>query len=136
MPIRSRENLFGAYAFLFGIVVALAVGIIPVLIGQPAEVVSRYIGWIYSILAVTGVLVGASNFGSKDLKTFLIASLSVVFVGYMGLSSINLMKGIVFVNINVGLILISIFNALMILFVPVTIIVALRTVFSIASVGE
>jgi len=136
MTIKSRENLIGAYAFLFGVVVALAIGIVPVFVGQSGEVTSEYASWVYAILAITGILVGASNFGSKDLTTFLLASLAVVIVSYMGLSSVNLIKDVVIIKINLGLMLISTFNALLILFIPVTIIVALRTVFSIANVIE
>jgi len=132
--IKSRDNLIGAYAFLVGIVLALGVGIIPALTGQSVNMAIKHTSTVYALLAISGILVGIFNAGGKNSNTFLLAAVSVVISSYMGLSSIALINNIFIVNINIGLMFTSTFNALLMLFIPATIIVALKSVFAISSV--
>lgn len=135
MAIKSRENLIGAYAFLIGVILALAIGILPTLFNQSLKVTTQYINIVYGILALSGIIVGFFNSGGRDSDKFLLASTSIVIVSYMGLSSIDVIKQIALLSLDIGLMLISTFNALMMLFIPATIIVALKTVFSISTVS-
>ena len=66
----------------------------------------------------------------KDVITFLMASVSVVVVSFAGIQGLVLSAAINGISIN-G-IMNSILGALLFLFIPATIIVALKTVFSIA----
>ncbi|GAI87568.1 unnamed protein product, partial [marine sediment metagenome] len=78
-----------------------------------------------------GIFVGFSiNVGGKDSQTFLIAGAILVVVSKFGMESVT---GSL-IGIGIGDIVSSVFAALLTLFVPATIIVALKTVFSIAKI--
>ena len=120
--MKSKENLIGAWAVLIGVVAAISL-----IIFQETVLTSRN-NWIYAMLAVLGVIVGLASIteNSRDSVTFLLATMSLVIVSYMGRSSLTLVG-------DVGLFIVNILDALLTLFIPATIIVALKTVFSIAS---
>ena len=120
MPIRSRENLIGAWAFLAGIVLAVLAGIFAQRAISPLIII---------ILALLGVFVGYFV-SEKNVQTFLIASVSLVITSFAGIQGLVLSAALV--GIDVSRILSSILGSLLILFVPTTIVVALKTVFSIA----
>jgi hypothetical protein len=116
--IRSRESLVGAWAFLIGIILALIIGIIgkinPIVLG---------------ILAVLGVIVGYFV-TEKDSHTFLLAAVSLVIVSFAGIQGLVLSAAIL--GVDIGEIISTILGALLVLFVPATVVVALKMVFSIS----
>lgn len=120
MPIKSRENLMGARAFLLGIILAILVGVFfrnetsPIILG---------------ILAVLGMAVGYFV-AQRDAQTFLLASVSLALVSYAGMQGLILDAAIR--KIAIGGIISAILGNLLVMFVPATIIAALKTVFSIA----
>lgn len=120
MVIRSRENLIGAWAFLFGIVLAVLVGLFA---GERTNPL------ILGILALLGLVVGFFV-SEKNVQIFLLASVSLVIVSFAGIQGLVLSAAVM--GINIGKIVASILGALLVLFVPSTIIVALKTVFSLA----
>lgn len=122
MPIKSRENLIGAWAFLFGIVLAVLIGLFA---GDRTNPV------ILGILAILGLVVGFSV-SQKDIQTFLLASVSLVIVSFAGIQGLVLSAAVM--GINIGMFVASTLGALLVLFVPATIIVALKTVFSISHI--
>jgi len=120
--MKSQENLVGAWAFLIGVVLAIIIGLFQSrLIGPTANV-------IYGFLVLLGILVGLLNTSDKDSMTFLLASVSLVIVSGMGQSTLIFISNIspILSYLN------TILSALLVLFVPATIIVALKTVFSIS----
>jgi hypothetical protein len=121
--VKSRENLVGAYAFLIGVVLAVILG----LFNKSLESSG---GMFYSALVIIGLVVGFMNTGDKDSVTFLLASLSLVIVGALGMEPL---KYIALNNYAVNT-LRDILGSLLVLFVPATIIVALKTVFSMAKI--
>ena len=127
MVIRARENLIGAWAFLIGIILAILIGIF--------TGVSLSLSPVFLlILSALGLVVGYFV-AEKDVNTFLFASVAVVFVSFAGVQGIANAAGLVGVTVS-GINFIKIFgatlSALVFLFVPATIIVALKTVFSIS----
>jgi len=120
MAIRSRENLIGAWAFFVGIILAVAIGIIASDNINPL---------ILGILAILGLVVGYFV-AEEHAKDFLLASVSLVIVSFAGIQGLVLSAAIV--GIDIGSILSSILGALLVLFVPATIVVALKTVFCIS----
>jgi hypothetical protein len=121
MPIRSRENLIGAWAFLIGIVLAVGVGLIAR---------NKINPWILGVLALLGIVVGYFV-AEKDVQTFLIASVSLVIVSFAGIQGLVLSAALV--GIDIGNMISSVLGTLLVLFVPATVVVALKTVFSIAN---
>jgi hypothetical protein len=122
--VKSRENLIGAYAFLAGVVLAVLLGIFG---GGPRTSAGSV---LYMVLAILGLLIGFLNAGDKDTNTFLLASVSLVIVGGLGNNTLIFIS-----NLSPVLgILSNVTSALLVLFIPATIIVALKTVFAIAKV--
>ncbi|MEM4181566.1 MAG: hypothetical protein QXX68_00160 [Candidatus Pacearchaeota archaeon] len=121
--VKSKENLLGAYAFLIGVILAVLVGILQTTLDI------RSSGIPYILLVILGVGVGLFNFNEKDSFTFLVASLSLVIVSGFGQTALVYVSKVPILSS-----LSDILAALMVMFVPATIIVALKTVFSIASI--
>ena len=128
--ITSRENSIGAWAFLIGVILAVVIGIsASSFLSIPA--LTNYSPQIYAILVLLGLFVGYSiKVVGKDAQTFLITGAILVIVSRFGMESVT---GSL-IGIGIGDLVSSTFAALLALFVPATIIVALKTVFSIAKV--
>jgi len=127
--ITSKENSFGAWAFLIGVVLAVVIGISTILI--PVSALTNYSSFIYLILVILGIIIGISiNATGKDSQTFLITGAILVIVSRFGMDSVI---GSL-IGIGAGDIVSSIFASLLSLFVPATVIVALKTVFGLAKV--
>jgi hypothetical protein len=116
MVKKSRKNLIGAWAFLIGVILAIVLGLFSTYLGTN----STYILWI---LVVLGIIVGLLNITGKESSKFLLVSLALVIVSYMG-------QGVLGIIPQIG----SILSALLVLFVPATIIVALRNLFDLAKI--
>lgn len=127
MVIKSRENTIGAWAFLIGVILALIIGFATVLL--PVASLSQYSAPIYGILVILGIIIGFWNVPTgKDSSTFMIAGAVLVIVSKFGMESVT---GSL-IGIGIGDLVSSVFGALLVLFVPATIVVALKSVFSIA----
>tara|TARA_Y100000310_G_scaffold296119_1_gene328111 strand:+ start:262 stop:621 length:360 start_codon:yes stop_codon:yes gene_type:complete len=109
----KKTNIIGAWAFVAGVVLAIVIGIFASSLTQ-----STYRG-ILIAMVIIGIVIGLLNVKTKESSKFLFAALALVIVGYTG--------GTVVLTLIPKLS--EFFSALMILFVPTTIIVALKTVF-------
>jgi hypothetical protein len=122
--IRSRENLLGARVFLVGLILAVVVGLF-----SGNNFFALYNPLILGIMAVLGIVVGYFV-AEKDVQTFLLASVALVIVSYAGIS--GLVLGAAISGLGIGKMISSVLQTLLALFVPATIIVAIKTVFSIS----
>jgi len=130
MVIKSQKNSVGAWAFLIGVILAVIIGISTSSFLSISSIVT-YSAQIYAILIILGIIVGFSiNVLGKDAQIFLFAGAVLVIISKFGMESVTSSL----IGIGVGAIVSSVFAALLVLFVPATIIVALKTVFSIAKV--
>ncbi len=130
MSIRSRENSLSAWAFLLGVVLAVVIGISTSSFLDLDEI-TKYNVQIFGVLVVLGLIVGFTIKGSsKESETFLIAGAILVIVSKFGMESV---LGS-FIGLSIGDTVSSTFAALLTLFVPATIVVALKRVFSVAKV--
>lgn len=129
MAMKSQENSVGAWAFLMGVILAVLIGLSTALIPIPS--LTKYSSFIYLLLVILGIVVGSSiNVTTKDAQTFLITSTILVIVSKFGMESVTSSL----IGIGAGDTASSIFAALLALFVPATVIVALKTVFGMAKV--
>jgi len=128
MVLKSHENSVGAWSFLIGVILAVIIGLFTTLLPIPALV--EYSAHIYGILVFLGLIVGYMISSGKDSQTFLIAGTIIIIAGKFGMDSVS---GSL-IGIGLGDTVKSIFSALLALFVPATIIVALKTLFSIAKI--
>jgi len=108
---KGNKNLIGAWAFLIGVILAVLVGLF-------GDLGSTY--WLWA-LVILGLIVGFFNVKSEEAGKFMTAAAVLVIISYMGQASLNLIP-------KVG----EIFGAMLALFVPATVIVALKTVFTVA----
>ena len=127
MVIKSRENSVGAWAFLAGVILAVVIGLSTTLL---PNALAQYNRQIYAILVLLGLIVGYFNIKAEESQTFLWAGAILVIVSRFGMDSVT---GSL-LGIGIGPTVTSMFAALLALFVPATIVVALKTVFSIAKV--
>ena len=101
--------MLGSWAFLIGVILAIVFGIVGV---EPL---------IATILVVLGLIVGFLNITDKEVKPFLKSGTILVLVSWLGADAITTISWF-------G----DILNAMMLIFVPATIIVALKSVFILA----
>ena len=101
----------GGWAFIIGVIVAVLLGLFGGALNQL---------WM-GILVVIGLIVGFLNVSSAESTDFLLSSVALVIVASLGsnaLSSINVLSNVL--------------NAIMALVVPATVIVALKSIYSLA----
>lgn len=129
MPLKSRENSVGAWSFLIGVILAIVIGLATTLIPIPS--LARYSPQIYGLLVILGLIIGFFNIPTgKDSQAFMLSGAVLVIVSKFGMDSVT---GSL-IGIGIGDAVSSMFGALLVLFVPATIVVALKSVFSMAKV--
>jgi predicted ferric reductase len=109
---KSGQNLIGAWAFLIGVVLAIVLGLFSTYIGGSVYKI------VLSILVILGILVGLLNVTVRENSSFLLAAISLVIVTFIGSSVLSIIP-------QIGTIL----NAILVLVVPATVIVALKSIF-------
>ena len=115
---KEKSINWGAYAFLIGLIVALVAGILSAFgTGLP--------GWLAVVLVIIGLVVGLFNITDKEIMPFLWAGVVLVIVSSQGAATLEIIP-------TVGTFLATILNSLMLIFVPATIIVAMKVVFAVA----
>jgi hypothetical protein len=110
----KANNLIGAWAFLVGVLLAVIIGL--------ADLSSEV--WT-AVLLLLGLVIGILNVGGKELKEFMLAGTVLIIVAALGGQALLTFQ----INVvNIG----AVFSALIALFVPATIVVALKVVFALA----
>ena len=110
MARSGKGNLIGGWAFLIGVILAIVLGAI----GEVSGIMA-------TILVIVGLIVGLLNIADEEASPFLMSGAVLIIAGGLGadqLSAIPLVNGIL--------------QALLTIFVPATIIVAVKNVFSLA----
>tara|TARA_Y100000310_G_C20084559_1_gene535437 strand:- start:93 stop:446 length:354 start_codon:yes stop_codon:yes gene_type:complete len=115
MVKKSRQNKIGAWAFLIGVVIAVTLGVFNAQVTAATQVMVLW------TLVILGILIGILNITNKESKNFLLVSLTLVIVSYFGKTALIIIP-------TLG----NVLGALLVLFIPTTIIVALKLVFEMA----
>src|SRR3989338_11328664 len=110
MVLKTVRARGGRWAFLIGVIIAIVFGAIGAL--------GTEILWL---LVIAGIIVGLANIKDEEVSPFLMASISLIIASAFG-------GGILDILPIVG----NVLDALMVLFVPATIIVAIKHFFSFA----
>ncbi len=126
--IKSRENSVGAWAFLIGVVLAIIIGLSTTIV--PISTLISHNAQIYAVLVVLGLVVGFATVSGKDSQTFLWAGAVLVVISSLGMTSVRNSL----IGVGIGDAVSSIFGALLAMFVPATMVVALKTLFSTAKI--
>jgi uncharacterized membrane protein len=114
--MKKAPSFIGSWAFLVGVILAVVVGLFGLLAPtyQHKEVFAI-------ILIVLGLIVGFFNVTGKEVEQFLIAGTVLVIVGSLGQDVLAFIP-----RLN------SVLTAITIMFVPSTILVAVKHVFNLA----
>ena len=128
MAIISRETSLGAWAFFIGVILAILIGLSTTIFSIPTIV--AYSAQIYALLVILGLIIGFVNIPGKSTQTFLWTGAILVVVSKFGMDSV---RGSL-IGIGVGDAVSAVFAALLALFVPATIVMALKTIFSMSKI--
>lgn len=127
----ARENWIGAWAYTVGLVLAIVIGVV-VGLGLNFPSFSEISIYLSGFIVVLGIIIGSVNVNYKETNTFLLAGAILVIVSKFGVDAVQQqLHAQVSVIGSVG---VSIFNSLLLLFVPATIIVAIKALFSMSKV--
>ncbi|MEK6889785.1 MAG: hypothetical protein AABX35_01220 [Nanoarchaeota archaeon] len=107
---KQTVSLIGSWAFLIGVILAIVFGLVGITPG------------VLTALAVIGLIVGLLNVGSREVTPFLMSGTVLIIASFFGQS---IMNSVPYID--------GVLSALSAIFVPATIIVAIKNVFSIAS---
>ena len=110
MAKAKKTNLIGSWAFLLGVILAIVLGAM--------GVYSVTVAWI---LVILGVIVGLLNIAAEETTPFLMSGAVLIIASALGggvVGIIPVLQGIV--------------SSLLLIFVPATIIVAIKNVFVLA----
>jgi len=110
----------GAWAFLIGILLVLVMALFN-LSGGLGD-------WIFLILVLAGIIVGFLNVDKGESQKFLLAMVSLVIVSFMGGNVFSSLRGFQLIGDFIKRVL----DYVLVLFVPATIVVAIRAGYSIA----
>lgn len=125
----AEGKKFGEWAFLVGILIALIIGLVVGDIHQLVEdaksgKATGYTGWTVLLLVILGLFVGLLNITEKESTAFLIASAALLLIGTAG-------ETLVVIPV-IGKSLVGIVKAISVFVVPATIVVALKSIKSLA----
>ncbi len=109
--VRRSGNMVGGWAFLIGVILAIVLG---------AGLLNMSTGWMI-VLVIIGLIVGLLNITGSEVSSFLLSGIALIIASSLGnneLGAIPILNGIL--------------GALLAIFVPATIIVAIKHVFGLA----
>ena len=112
MMAKNNGNVVGGWSFLIGVLLAVVLGL------GFAGSYNQTLTWV---LVVIGIIVGLLNVADQETSPFLMSGAVLVIVSWLGS---DILSGVMYIG--------GILQALLVLFVPATIIVAIKNVFSIA----
>jgi len=113
---KNSTNLLGGWAFFVGVLLAIIAGILSSL--DMMDITGTV---AMSIFVIIGVIIGLLNVSSKESNSFLFSGLVLIIASTFGMS---IMVMVTFLS--------ALLIALLAIFVPATIVVAVKNVFSIA----
>lgn len=110
MAKSSKANVIGSWAFLIGVILAVVLGLIGNLTGN----------WLIA-LVIIGLIVGLLNVADQETMPFLMSGAVLIIASAFG--------GSVLADVAI---LSNVLSALLVIFVPATVIVAIKNVFVLA----
>lgn len=112
---KNGSSLIGSWSFLVGLILAIILGL---------GLASKYQSTLLWVVFLLGVVVGLLNITTSEVGAFLTGGTILVLVSFLGVE-VGVFEGVAPVIHNI-------LQGILTLFVPATIIVALRSVFVLA----
>ena len=110
MAKMQKGSMIGRWAFLIGVVIAVVLG----LLGGINSTLSI-------VLVVIGLIVGLLNVADEEATPFLMSGAVLIIASSLGSDAVSVIEGVA-----------NVLDAMLLIFVPATIIVAIKNVFSLA----
>lgn len=110
MAKKAKGNLVGSWAFLVGVILAIVLGFL-----------SGISSTMRVVLVVIGLIVGLLNVADEEATPFLMSGVVLIIASALGSAELGVIAW-------AG----NILSALMLIFVPATVVVAVKNVFTIA----
>ncbi|PIN92753.1 hypothetical protein COU54_05835 [Candidatus Pacearchaeota archaeon CG10_big_fil_rev_8_21_14_0_10_31_24] len=107
---KNGGNLIGSWAFLIGFILAIVLG-----------AMNNVTSTMTAVLVIVGIVVGLLNVADKEVAPFLMSGVTLIIAGALGGNALSTIPQLV-----------SILNALLAIFIPATILVAIKNVFALA----
>ena len=109
---KKNNNFVGEWSFLIGIILAVVVGLLTSLSNNSV---------ITGLLVVLGLIVGLLNVTKKEVTPFMMSGIVLIIAGFFGASILSPIPKAT-----------DVLAALLTFFVPATIVVAIKNVFTLA----
>jgi len=127
MAKAMKNEKYGEWAFLLGVVLALIVGLFS---AQLAE----YKVYLVGVLAVLGVIVGLLNIREKETNTFLLAGIALLMVSSAWMPITTLLETALGEQVAFVSVWLTDFFAALVAFVsPAVLIIAIKAVYDLAT---
>ncbi|MBS3072325.1 hypothetical protein J4477_00645 [Candidatus Pacearchaeota archaeon] len=110
MAKKNNMALIGSWAFLVGVILAVVLGVLGPVAGT----------WLI-VLVIIGLVVGLLNVAGREVKPFLMSGAVLIIASALGQ---NVTGGVAILD--------NILQALLAIFVPATVVVAIKNVFVLA----
>lgn len=107
---RTHKSFIGGWTFLIGVILAIIVAAFSIL--------TPTIAWI---LVIAGIIIGLFNIAEEEVNSFLISGAVLIIASALGQNVVSISP-----------LFSRILDALLLIFVPATIIVAIKNVFTLA----
>ena len=114
------EKTIGKYAFIFGVILALILGLASGFLNTTVNL------WILSILVILGIIVGFLNITPKDTKDFLMYGAILIFAAFAG--GVESTLGSV---VYIGPYLKALFGAVLAFVIPAIIVAVLKAIWKV-----
>ena len=124
MNQKKFKKTVGSWAFFIGVILAFCVGIFGGLMG--ISVGESTLTLTMAALLVIGIIIGLFNITEKETASFLFSGLALIIASALGSGISSLMPEMVALTWGLTL------SAILAIFVPATIIVAIKHVFAYA----
>lgn len=115
------DEKWGEWAFLIGVGIS-------VIIGLPATSLGGYLGIVYGILALLGLVVGLMNINEKETTAFLVAAIALLTIG----APFSKLEALPALGMLIPFIS-GIVSALGAFVTPAAVVVALKAIYNLAS---
>ena len=126
MPQPKKQNKIkrgiGAWTFLVGVILAVLLGLLSGLDINTSEGLTAI--WLW-IIVIIGIVIGVLNISEEEVEPFLIANAVLIIASAFGLTLFTTPEGVIVAGTSI---LLKILQSLLALFVPATIIVAIKRV--------
>ena len=106
---KNKGNMIGGWAFLIGVVLAVILG----LLGYVTPI------WTY-VLVIAGLIIGLLNIADEEATPFLMSGVSLIIASSLGSSVMDVPY------------LSGVLETMLMIFIPATIVVAIKNAFSLA----